>query len=183
MSIRGLIGNSILSNNQYVSAIIFAYPRDKGTNHHQQLNGRAIPYSQGKGLGGSSIRNQMIYQRGSRGSYDYWASEVDDRSYSWENMRKYFDRSVQIHPYNNSFRAANASADYRVAADSMTGGPLKVSWPNFAMPFSSWGLKALFSSGMPRLAGFFSDGDLHGAAYNVCSALMFELCVSYEAGN
>lgn len=109
----------------------------------------------------------MIYQRGSRGSYDYWASEVGDESYKWENMRKYFDKSVHVTPDNSSFRAANASVDYAVATSLQTGGPLQVSWPNFAMPFSSWGLQGLFASGMPQQEGFFSSGDLHGAAYNV----------------
>lgn len=110
----------------------------------------------------------MIYQRGSRGSYDYWASEVDDSSYTWDNMRQYFDRSIHVTPpYNSSFRAANASVDYAVAGSLQTGGPMQVSWPKFAMPFSSWGLPALFAGGLPRLGGFFSDGDLHGAAYNV----------------
>jgi choline dehydrogenase len=145
------------------------------TDHQQQLNGKIIPYAQGKALGGSSIRNQMIYQRGSRGSYDYWASEVDDPSYKWENMRQHFDRTVHVNPSNSSFRAANASVDCQVAASLQTGGPLEVSWPNFAMPFSSWGLKALFASGVPRLGGFFSDGGLHGTAYNVRSCRMLQV--------
>lgn len=143
------------------------HPRVIDTDRQQQLNGKVIPYSQGKALGGSSIRNQMIHQRGSRGSYDYWASEVDDPSYRWENMRQYFDKSVHVNTPNSSFRAANASLDYQVADSLRDGGPLQVSWPNFAMPYSSWGLKALFAGGLPRLGGFFSDGDLHGAAYNV----------------
>jgi choline dehydrogenase-like flavoprotein len=137
------------------------------TDHQQQLNGKIVPYSQGKALGGSSVRNQMIYQRGTRGSYDYWASEVDDPSYKWENMRQYFDRSVHVSSPNSSFRAVNASLDYQIASSLQNGGPLQVSWPSFAMPFSSWGLKALFAGGLPRLGGLFSDGDLHGAAYNV----------------
>jgi choline dehydrogenase len=115
----------------------------------------------------------MIYQRGSRGSYDRWAAEVGDADYRWDNMREHFDRSVHIHPYNNSYRAANASvASYDVSKSMQSEGPLKVSWPNFAMPFSSRGLKGLFASGIPRLHGFFSDGDLHGAAYNVSSQLL-----------
>lgn len=82
-------------------------------------------------------------------------------------MRKYLDMSVHVTPCNSIFRAANASVDYAVAAGLQTGGPLQVSWPNFAMPFSSWGLKGLFASGLPRQEGFFSSGDLYGAAYNV----------------
>jgi choline dehydrogenase-like flavoprotein len=139
------------------------------TNHlKQQLSGRVISYAQGKALGGSSTRNQMIYQRGSRGSYDRWAAEVGDADYKWDNMREHFDRSVHIYPYNNSLRATNASvASYDISKTLQSGGPLKASWPNFAMPFSSWGLKGLFAGGLPRLHGFFSDGNLHGAAYNV----------------
>jgi len=112
----------------------------------------------------------MIYQRGTRGSYDRWAEEVGDSSYRWDNILQYFDNSVDVTPYNNSFRAANASVntqEYSLAAELKSGGPLQVSWPNFAMPFSSWGIQGLFSSGVPRLSGFFSSGDLHGAAYNV----------------
>ena len=148
------------------------------TDQQQQLNGKVIPYSQGKAFGGSSIRNQMIYQRGSRGSYDYWASEVDDSSYRWENMRQYFDRSVHVSSPNSSFRAANASLDYQIASSLRIGGPLQASWPNFAMPFSSWGLKALLAGGLPRIGGFFSDGDLHGAAYNVCDCRVPEIASS-----
>ena len=112
----------------------------------------------------------MIYQRGSRGSYDLWAEQVDDSSYKWDNIVRYFDKSVDVTPYNNSFRAANASVntkEYSAAAELQSGGPLKISWPNFAMPWSSWGIQGLFASGMPRLSGSFSSGDLHGAAYNV----------------
>ncbi|KAI7256977.1 hypothetical protein KC345_g10896 [Hortaea werneckii] len=47
-----------------------------------QLNDRRIHYAQGKTLGGSSARNQMIYDRGSKGSYDYWAELVGDESYN-----------------------------------------------------------------------------------------------------
>jgi len=112
----------------------------------------------------------MIYQRGSRGSYDRWAEEVGDPTFKWDSIVRYFDKSVHVTPYNNSLRAANASVtteEYSLAATLQSGGPLKASWPNFAMPFSSWGLQGLFASGMPRLSGFFSSGDLHGAAYSV----------------
>ena len=114
---------------RYVSAITLS-PMVIDTDHQQQLNGKNIPYSQGKAIGGSSIRNQTIYQRGTRGSYDYWASEVDDPSYRWENMRQYFDRSVHVNSPNSSFRAVNASLDYQIASSLQNGGPLQVSWPS-----------------------------------------------------
>lgn len=115
----------------------------------------------------------MIYQRGSRGSYDRWAAEVGDDDFKWDNIKNFFDKTVNVTPYNNPFRAGNASvAEYVVPQSAHESGPLQVSWPNFAMPFSSWGLQGLFAGGMPRLTGFFSDGELHGAAYNVCCFLI-----------
>ena len=38
------------------------------------LNGRSIGYARGKVLGGCSSINAMIYMRGQRSDYDYWAA-------------------------------------------------------------------------------------------------------------
>lgn len=165
----GLTGSWRLRLSRYVSFHVLL-GKPVADDLEQQLHGRQIFYAQGKALGGSRIHNQMIHQRGSRGSYDLWAEQVGDDSYKWDNIVKYFDKGVDVTPYNNSLRAANASANteqYNLAAKLQSGGPLKVSWPNFAMPFSSWRIQGLFASGMPHLSGFFSSGDLHGAAYNV----------------
>lgn len=110
----------------------------------------------------------MIYHRGSRGSYDRWAEEVGDDGFSWDNIVKFFDKSVNVNPYNNTFRAENASvSDYVVTESLQQGGGVQVSWPNFALPFSSWGVKALTAGGLPQLPGFFTDGKMFGHAYNV----------------
>lgn len=130
-----------------------------------QLDGRSIHYAQGKTLGGSSARNQMIYQRGSSGSYDLWAKEVGDESYAWDNMLPHFERSVHFTPPNNVLWH-NSSASYTTDAYNATGGPLHVSYPKFDMPFNSWGLPAMHAAGLPNITDF-SGGNLHGAAHNV----------------
>ncbi len=50
------------------------------------LNGRSILYARGKGLGGSTLINAMIYMRGQARDYDEWASLTADPSWSWEHV-------------------------------------------------------------------------------------------------
>ena len=47
------------------------------------LNGRSIPYSRGRVLGGSSSINAMVYMRGQARDYDQWAEICGDDSWSW----------------------------------------------------------------------------------------------------
>ncbi|RMX71356.1 hypothetical protein D0869_15718 [Hortaea werneckii] len=135
------------------------------TTPQPQLNNRRIHYAQGKTLGGSSARNQMIYDRGSKGSYDYWAELVGDESYKWDNILPFFKRSMQFNPPNVGARGENATPSYDLGAYSADGGPLQVSYPNFAMPFGVYGLEAFKAAGLPQANGF-SNGDLHGVDHN-----------------
>nr|POF14900.1 dehydrogenase pate [Quercus suber] len=127
-----------------------------------QFGGARIHYAQGKALGGSSARNQMIYNRGTKGSYDLWAKLVGDESYSWTDILPFFKKSIHFTP-PSGFRPANATAMYSLSDYSSTGGPLQVSYPNYVTPFGEYALQALQAAGFPRLKGF-SSGDLHGAS-------------------
>ncbi|WP_341212203.1 GMC family oxidoreductase N-terminal domain-containing protein [uncultured Limimaricola sp.] len=49
------------------------------------LNGRSLRYPRGKGLGGCSSINGMIYMRGQARDYDNWARITGDDDWSWEN--------------------------------------------------------------------------------------------------
>lgn len=48
------------------------------------LNGRSIIYARGKGLGGSTLINAMIYMRGQARDYDEWAALTGDSRWSWQ---------------------------------------------------------------------------------------------------
>src|SRR6267154_6128754 len=50
------------------------------------LNGRAIPYSMGKVLGGGSSINVMAWARGHKNDWDYFASEAGDKAWSYESV-------------------------------------------------------------------------------------------------
>src|SRR5215472_10494025 len=50
------------------------------------LNGRRLPLNMGKVLGGSSIMNGMIWSRGHKNDWDYFADEAGDPGWSYESV-------------------------------------------------------------------------------------------------
>ena len=150
-------GSSPSDNNPLVDWSIVTQPQ-------AGANSRRIRYPRGKCLGGSSARNFMLYQRGTVGSYDMWAKDVDDESYTWEALQPHFKRSVEFTPPSETMRAANASAGYDAEAFDSTGGPLRVSYANYANPFSSYMEGSLNEIGIAE-AKDFNSGSLMGAQY------------------
>ncbi|KAL2846198.1 GMC oxidoreductase [Aspergillus pseudoustus] len=105
-----------------------ANPADWGfvTEPFPGANGRKVHISRGKCLW--SAFNFMIYQRPTRQSLDLWAEQVNDTSYRFDNFT----------PPNIDARFENASVLYNVDAFAPLGGPLEVTYPNYAQHFSSW---------------------------------------------
>ena len=56
----------------------------------KELNDRSIPYTRGRGLGGSSILNFAVYLYGSAEDYNRWAELVGDDSWAWEQTKGSF---------------------------------------------------------------------------------------------
>jgi hypothetical protein len=50
------------------------------------LNGRSIPENMGKVLGGGSSINAMVWARGHKNDWDYFASEAGDPAWSYESV-------------------------------------------------------------------------------------------------
>jgi choline dehydrogenase-like flavoprotein len=55
-------------------------------------NGRAIVYTRGRVIGGSSSINGMIYIRGQPEDYDHWA-QLGNRGWSWDDCLSYFKKA------------------------------------------------------------------------------------------
>ena len=98
-----------------------------------------------------------------------WATEVNDTDYCFENVLPFYKKSAAFTPPNVTRRSANATAQYDTSAFNQSGGPLRVSYANYAMPFSSWmelGMKAI---GLEE-AQDFNSGKLKG--YQYCSSTL-----------
>lgn len=76
------------------------------------LNGRSINYPRGKGLGGSSSINGLLYVRGQPQDYDGW-SQMGCTGWSWDDVKPVFKRSE--------------GTDLGADADRGRDGPLTVS--------------------------------------------------------
>lgn len=70
------------------------------------LNGRAIGYARGKGLGGCSSINAMIYMRGQRSDYDHWAA-LGNRGWGWDDVLPVFKKSENYQHGANEFHGAD----------------------------------------------------------------------------
>jgi len=63
------------------------------TDPEPTMNGRRIYWPRGRGLGGSSSINGLIYVRGQREDYDAWAA-AGNRGWGWDEVLPYFRRSL-----------------------------------------------------------------------------------------
>ncbi|KAL8667883.1 MAG: hypothetical protein Q9202_000348 [Teloschistes flavicans] len=129
-------------------------------------NNRRMHYARGKTLGGSSARHFLAYHRGTNGSYQQWAEQVQDDSYRYQNFLPYFQRSCHLTPPNLEKRyPRNGTVDFNPAAfDNSLGGPLQVSWANWADPIGTWAKLGFRAAGILPIKGF-DSGSIIGSSW------------------
>ncbi|PRC91132.1 GMC family oxidoreductase [Solimicrobium silvestre] len=101
--------------------------------------GRRMFLPRGKGLGGSSAINGMVYIRGFRRDYDEWAA-LGNTGWSFDEVLPYFKRSED--------NARGASSHHG------SGGPLHVSDAEMHYPISQQFLEAAKQTGLPLTDDF-----------------------------
>ena len=113
------------------------------------LNGRTIGYARGKVLGGCSSINAMVYMRGQKSDYDYWAA-LGNRGWSWDVMLRHFKRTE----------------DYQHGADELhgAGGELRVEERRVNWEILDAWRDAAAECGIPKIPEF-NRGDNFGNAY------------------
>ena len=101
-------------------------------------------------------------------SMEKWATTVNDSSYKFDSVLPYYKKSATFTAPNTAERAQNATASYSTEGfDTKNGGPLQVSYANYAQPFSSWMKLGMEAIGIKE-ADDFNLGSLMGAQY--CSS-------------
>ena len=113
------------------------------TEPQKQMNGRKLWWPRGKGWGGSSSINGMIYTRGHARDYDGWAQK-GLQGWSYANVLPYFKRSEGYEGGDTDYHGGE--------------GPLKVS----ESPLSSPIYRAFIQAG--EQAGYATTKDFNGAS-------------------
>jgi len=113
------------------------------------LNGRSIIYARGKGLGGSTLINAMLYLRGQRRDYDEWAELTGDAGWSWDEVFPTF-KSVEDY-WKGRSSAHNTGGEWRVEQQRLSWDILD----RFA--------EAATQAGIPATADF-NEGDNLGVS-------------------
>lgn len=104
---------------------------------NRDLGGRALPMSMGKGLGGGSSVNVMVWARGHRSDWDHFAEVSGDDGWGYEAVLDIYRRieSWQGAP-NERYRGTN--------------GPVWVQPPHDPSPIAGAMLQAAQQLGIPR---------------------------------
>ena len=103
---------------------------------NRHLNGRRLPMSMGKVLGGGSSINVMIWARGHKNDWDYFASEAGDPAWNYESVLNIYRRIEDWH--------GNPDSEYRG-----TGGPIFVQSAPDPNPIARGMLEGAQSVGIP----------------------------------
>ena len=115
------------------------------------INGRSIPTTQGRTLGGSSSINGMVYNRGQREDFDHWAQR-GNRGWGYVDILPYFKRGER------RLGVGDDRVHGRAGALPVTDND----WNHPAMEAFIEGAQEL---GMPRCADYNSGDNQMGVGY------------------
>ncbi|TKA83176.1 hypothetical protein B0A55_00710 [Friedmanniomyces simplex] len=123
-------------------------------------NSRSIP--QGYGLGGGSLINGMLWNRGEVGDYDNFVG-LGNPGWSWNDTMPYFIRSESYHPITSLEIAVNYSIEANMSVHGTTG-PVNVSFAHWFWDTSTLLFDALNELGVPT-AYDPNEGQIAGASF------------------
>ncbi len=144
------------------------------------LNGRKLRYPRGKGLGGCSSINGMIYMRGQARDYDQWATLTGDPRWGWHESLPFFRQ------HEDHYKGSTGDADPEFAAFHGVGGEWRIErqrlrWDvldAFALAAQQAGIPAThdFNRGDNEGVGYFEVNQKSGWRWNTAKAFLRPAC-------
>src|SRR5687768_8383134 len=119
------------------------------TEPDQHLAGRSVHYARGRVLGGCSSINAMIYMRGQKEDWDYWAS-LGNRGWSWDEVLPIF-KSLEDY-------------EHGPVEGYGAGGEVRIEDPRVRWDIIDAWRAAAAECGIPSVK-VFNNGDNFGCAY------------------
>lgn len=121
------------------------WPLNLGSDHDwafegqpsRELNGRRLPLSMGKGLGGGSSINVMVWARGHKADWDHFAEESGDSAWGYDSILDYYRRIENWQGKADPTRRG-------------TGGPVYVAQPSLPQPLANATVEAADLMGVPK---------------------------------
>lgn len=94
-----------------------------------------------------------------------WADDVGDQSYTWDQFLPFYEKSCKFTSFDPGLYNATILPQPPGVFDP-TGGPLHVSFSNYADAFGSWAQKAFIGVGMALQSLGLNAGVLNGSAFS-----------------
>ena len=135
--VPGLIGHNIGG----------AYDWNLSTVPQTYLDGQPRSIPQGRVLGGGTVLNGMLWNRGGQGDYDDWVA-LGNEGWSWDDLLPYFIKSETYTPVPSQELALQFSIEEYAAAHGYSG-PVNVSFPKYFWNSSEMLFGALNEMGIP----------------------------------
>ncbi|KAI7334231.1 alcohol oxidase [Hortaea werneckii] len=152
IALPGMIGHEIGSR----------YDWNLSTTAQVSLNGAVRTVPQGRGLGGGTLINGMLWNRGGVGDYDAWV-QLGNEGWSWEDLLPYFIKSETFTPVTSEELALQFSIEADMDVHGFDG-PVQVSFPHYMWNSSAVLFGALNELGVPT-AYDPNTGQVAGASF------------------
>jgi choline dehydrogenase-like flavoprotein len=132
-----------------------------------RLGGRSIAFPRGRGLGGTSSINGMIYTRGQAADYDGWR-EDGCIGWGWDDVLPYFRRSEASHRPADRFHGRTGE---------MPVSPQRVAWPFYGPLIAACeevGVRRVsdFNTGDNEGVGLYEATQRNGRRWNTARAFL-----------
>ena len=127
------------------------------------LNGRSLRYPRGKGLGGSSSINGMIYMRGQARDYDSWAQLTGDDEWRWDNVLPAFRAHEDHYRLDHGADPSNEKQQ-RFSTFHGHGGELRIEKQRLQWDVLDAFAAAASQAGFPAIEDF-NNGENEGVSY------------------